>query len=313
MKSLKYITTTQRQIKMKGILLKILSGFCYVEADGKVYECKPRGNLRRDGNGLLAGDNVEITLLDNDKGVLEKVIKRENSLVRPPVANINRLFIVSSHNTPAPNSLLIDRICAIAVNKGIEPIVVFNKSDLGDFKEWEDIYNTAGIKTFVVSAHKPETLSKLKEYICQEGVSALTGNSGVGKSSILNALFPNLLLETGEVSEKLGRGRHTTRKVELYRVAENSYVADTPGFSSLDIQRCEVVFKEDIAACFKEFDSYVDNCKFTSCSHISERDCGVKAAVDNGEIHNSRYQSYVAFYNEVKDLKPWNIQKQNKM
>lgn len=313
MKSQRNIKIILRQIKMKGILLKILSGFCYVEVDGTVYECKPRGNLRRDGKGLLAGDNVEITLLDNGKGVLEKVITRHNSLVRPPVANINRLFIVSSHNTPTPNSMLIDRVCAIAVNKGIEPVVVFNKSDLGDFKDWEDIYNIAGIKTFVVSAHNPKTLIGLKEYICQPGVSALTGNSGVGKSSILNALFPNLLLETGEVSEKLGRGRHTTRKVELYRVADDSYVADTPGFSSLDIQRCEVVFKEDIANCFGEFSDYVDNCKFTSCSHINECNCGVKDAVDKGEIHKSRYQSYVAFYNEVKDLKPWNIQKQNKM
>lgn len=298
---------------MKGILLKILSGFCYVEAEGEVYECKPRGYLRRDGGGLLAGDNVEISLLDNGKGVLEKVYERRNSLVRPPVANIDRLFVVSSHNTPAPNSLLIDRVCAIAVNKGIEPVVVFNKSDLGDFKEWENIYNSAGIKTFVVSAHNPETLNELKKYICQEGISALTGNSGVGKSSILNALFQNLSLETGEVSEKLGRGRHTTRKVELYRVSENSYVADTPGFSSLDIQRGEVVFKENIAACFNEFSEYIDKCKFTSCSHINERECGVKTALENNQIHNSRYQSYVAFYNEVKDLKPWNIQKQNKM
>ncbi len=298
---------------MKGILLKFLSGFCYVEAEGEIYECKPRGSLRRDANGLAAGDYVDISLLDNGKGVLEKVYERRNSLVRPPVANIDRLFIISSHNTPKPNSLLIDRICTIAVNKGIEPIVVFNKCDLGSFDEWEDIYNTAGIKTFTVSVKQPETLTELKKCICQPGVSALTGNSGVGKSSILNTLFPNLLLETGEVSEKLGRGRHTTRKVELYRVADNSFVADTPGFSSLDIQRCEVVFKEDIAACFKEFLEFEGACKFSSCAHINERDCGVKSALESGKIHKSRYQSYVTFYNEVKDLKPWNIQKQNKV
>lgn len=297
---------------MRGILLKILSGFCYVESDGKIYECKPRGNLRLGGKGILSGDEVEISLLQNGKGVLEKIYERRNSLIRPPVANVDRLFIVSSHNTPSPNSMLIDRIAAIAVNKGIEPIVVFNKSDLGSFDEWEEIYKTAGIKTFVVSAKVPESLNSLRECLYQKGISVLTGNSGVGKSSILNALFNNLSLETGEVSEKLGRGRHTTRKVELYKIEKGCYIADTPGFSSLDIQTCETVLKEDIASCFVEFAPFEAQCRFSSCSHISERDCSVKAALENGQIHKSRYQSYVAFYNEVKDLKPWNLQKTSK-
>ncbi len=297
---------------MRGVLLKVLSGFCYVEAEGKVYECKPRGSLRLGGKGILSGDEVEISLLQNGKGVLERIYERRNSLIRPPVANVDRLFIVSSHNTPAPNSVLIDRIVAIAVNKGIEPIVVFNKSDLGCFDEWERIYNMAGIKTYVVSAKQPETLNILREYICQKGISVLTGNSGVGKSSILNALFDNLSLETGEVSEKLGRGRHTTRMVELYKIDNGCYIADTPGFSSLDIQKYETVFKDEISSCFLEFAKFEPECRYPSCSHIGERDCAVKSAVQNGEIHHSRYQSYVAFYNEVKDLKPWNVQKTSK-
>lgn len=294
---------------MRGILLKVLSGFCYVESEGEIYECRPRGNLRRDGIGILAGDNVEFTPLKDGKGVVEKVIDRKNSLVRPPIANIDRLFIVSSHNTPTPNAKLIDRICAIAVNKGIEPIVVFNKCDLGDFEEWQNIYNKAKIKSFVVSAKDLNGLSELKNYICQSGISALTGNSGVGKSSILNALFPQLSLETGEISEKLGRGRHTTRKVELYPISGGGYVADTPGFSSLDIQKCETVYKDDISSCFSEFCSFDTECKYPSCSHISENGCAVKKAVEEGLIHSSRYESYVAFYNEVKDLKPWEKQK----
>ncbi len=289
---------------MEGILRKMIAGFCYVEAGQSVYECKPRGNMRRMGN-ILAGDIVEFSPLGNGKGVVEGVVKRKNSLVRPPVANVGRLFIVSSQNTPAPNPLIIDRIIAIAESKGIEPVVVFNKSDMGELESWRELYEKAGYKSFAVSAKQPETLYELKEFLYSgEGISVFTGNSGVGKSSILNAILPELSLATGEVSEKLGRGRHTTRHVELYPLG-NGYIADTPGFSSMDLQKCEVVSKDELSFCFKEFSNYIGGCKFTSCSHTGEKGCAIEEAVNGGKIAESRYKSYKNLYNEIKDIKEW--------
>jgi len=293
---------------MRGILRKVIAGFCYVEAGELVYECKPRGNMRRSGRNILAGDIVEISLLNDNKGVVEKVEERKNSLVRPPIANVDRMFIVSSFNTPAPNSLIIDRIIAIAESKNIEPIVIFNKSDMGDLSYWKEIYEKAGYKAFIVSAHDCETLNELKEFLFSgSGISVFTGNSGVGKSSILNALLPQLDLRTGEVSEKLGRGRHTTREVELFPLPNNGYIADTPGFSSMELQKCEVVYKDKLAFCFKEFGDYLGDCKFTSCSHTGEKGCAIKEAVENGKISESRYNSYVNLYNEIKDIKEWTL------
>ncbi len=290
---------------MKGVLRKMIAGFCYVEAGELVYECKPRGNMRRNGN-ILVGDNVEFSVLKDGKGVVEGVIDRKNSLVRPPVANVDRLFIVSAQNTPSPNALIIDRIIAIAENKGIEPIIVFNKSDMGNLEEWQNLYEKAGYKSFSVSAKQPETLEELKSCLFEaKGISVFTGNSGVGKSSILNAILPELSLATGEVSEKLGRGRHTTRHVELYPISKDGYIADTPGFSSMDLEKCEVVSKDELPACFKDFSDYLGECKFTSCSHTGEKGCAIKKAVDEGEISQSRYNSYINLYNEIKDLKEW--------
>lgn len=293
---------------MTGILVKAIAGFCYVDCDGTVYECKPRGNLRREG--LFCGDSVEFSILPNDKGIVEGVNQRKNSLVRPPISNIDRLYIVSAHNTPAPNALLIDRITALCEKLCIEPILIFNKSDLGDLESWENIYNSCGYKTFVVSALNSDTLLPLRNHILDfSGISAFTGNSGVGKSSILNAVFPELSLQTGSVSEKLGRGRHTTRQVELFRLPNGGYIADTPGFSSLDITKCEVIFKEQLPQCFKEFSPYIEHCRFNSCTHLNEPDCAVRQAVINGDIPKSRYESYTALYDEVKDLKKWNTRK----
>lgn len=296
---------------MTGILVKAIAGFCYVECDGEIYECKPRGNLRK--SGLYCGDSVEFSVLRQGKGVVEAVHLRKNSLVRPPISNLDRLYIVSAHNTPAPNALLIDRIAALCEKLNIEPIIVFNKSDLGSLKDWANIYSACGYKTFVVSALEPQSLSELKAHLLSfSGISAFTGNSGVGKSSILNAVFPELSLQTGSVSEKLGRGRHTTRQVELFKLPAGGYIADTPGFSSLDITKCEVIFKEELPHCFREFLPYTDQCRFHSCTHLNEPDCAVKAAVLSGEIPKSRYESYCALYDEVKDLKKWNTQKKTR-
>lgn len=292
---------------MKGVLRKIIAGFCYVEAGDKVYECKPRGNMRRNGGNILAGDIVEFTVLENGKGVVENIEKRKNSLVRPPVANINYLFIVSSQNIPSPNALLIDRLTAIAESKGIEPVIVFNKSDMGDLEEWYKIYSSSGFKTFVVSAKTGEGIEEFKNFVYEcSGVSVFTGNSGVGKSTLLNYIFPNLKLDTGEVSEKLGRGRHTTRKVELFKTL-NGYVADTPGFSSMDLERCEIILKDDLASQFKDFEKFIYDCKFSSCSHTGEKGCALGQAVENGEVNISRYNSYKALYNEIKDIKEWEL------
>lgn len=293
---------------MTGVLLKVVSGFYYVDAGGAVYECKPRGNVKREIKRLLAGDRVEISEINGDKAVLQNVLPRDNSLVRPPIANLKTLVIVSSQNTPAPNALLIDRLCAIANKCKAEPVVVFNKSDCGDLSVWEGIYKKAGIKCFVVSALQPESLSELKNLLIRSGgISVFTGNSGVGKSSILNAMFGELSLETGEVSEKLGRGRHTTRVSQLFKLKGGGYVADTPGFSSLDIQRYEPVFKDELPFCFVDFKPYLGKCRFNSCSHICEKDCAVIEAVKRGEIDKSRYESYKQIFAEVKDLKEWQL------
>lgn len=295
---------------MKGLLLKIIAGFCYVEAGNTVYECKPRGSIKRNNGVLLAGDIVEISVPANSYAVVESVYKRKNSFVRPPVANLNRLFIISSHNTPSPNAMLIDRISVIAAAKGVEPVIVFNKSDLGDFEYWKKLYERAGLKTFVVSAKDNTGIKELKEYLyTTNGIAAFTGNSGVGKSSILNAIVPELNIETGDVSQKLGRGRHTTRKVEIYRLSDKTLVADTPGFSSLDIEKYEMIKKDELEYSFSEFKPFLGKCKFTSCSHTGEKGCEILNAVQSGIISESRYESYKSLYNEVKDIKEWNLKK----
>lgn len=236
-------------------------------------------------------------------GVVTAVLPRKNFLSRPPVANIDRLFIVSSFENPAPNEYIIDRLTAIAVYHGIEPIIVFNKCDAGDFSCWESIYRAAGFRVFTVSAETGEGIDALKSEF-SGGISVLTGNSGVGKSSILNRIFGNTALKTGEVSEKLGRGRHTTRHTELLRLTDGGYIADTPGFSSLETGG-DYEFKERLISCFPDLYEYSGGCRFTSCTHTCEKGCGVIAAAENGEIQKSRLESYKALFEELKDIKPW--------
>ncbi|MEE0946394.1 MAG: ribosome small subunit-dependent GTPase A [Acutalibacteraceae bacterium] len=293
---------------MKGLLCKAIAGFYYVHAENNVYECKARGNFRKEGITPLVGDLVEITVDNNNKGVIEYVYPRKNSLVRPAVANIDKLFIVSSYTTPSPNLFIIDRLSALCIFHNIKPVIVFNKCDLGDFTEYKNIYEKSGFTTAVVSAQSGEGIDALKEEL-KGCVSAFTGNSGVGKSSLLNILFPTLNLQTGEVSDKLGRGKHTTRHTELFAHCFDGYVADTPGFSSLDSQLGTIKFKEKLVQCFPDFTDFTYECKFLDCAHIGEKGCGVCKAVQDGKIEKSRHESYCALYNELKDLKSWEISK----
>lgn len=293
---------------MNGIIIKAISGFYYVSDGEKTYECKARGSFRESGVSPLVGDRVEFEQTQEKKGLVTAVLPRKSLLSRPPVANIDKLFIVSSYKKPAPNAYIIDKLTALAEYKEIEPIIVFNKCDIGGFEDWERIYKTAGFKVFTVSAESGEGIELLKKEL-KNFVSAFTGNSGVGKSSILNALFGEMKLETGAVSDKLGRGRHTTRHTELFALPEGGFVADTPGFSSLEYDCADYEFKENLVYYFRDLKQYADGCRFTSCTHTCEKGCDIIRAVQNGEVAESRHRSYIALFEELKDLKPWNASK----
>lgn len=291
---------------LNGVIIKGIGGFYYVEAAGEVYECKARGAFRKKKITPLAGDNVTITVREGKENTIDEIGERKNFLLRPPVANIDTLIIVSSVKDPVPSLLVIDKMTAIAVDKGIKPCVVFSKSDLGDTTELESIYRKAGIDVFSVCCKTGEGIEKVKEMI-SDGITVFTGNTGVGKSSLLNCIDDRFSLATGEISDKLGRGRHTTREVTLYHI-NNGLVADTPGFSSLDIeQTSDVIVKENLPFCFPEFQEYLGKCKFTSCSHTVEKGCLILEALNNGEIDKNRHESYVSMYNDVKDLKEWQL------
>ncbi len=289
-----------------GIILKALSGFYYVKADGELYECRASGLFRKNKITPLVGDNVEIEVLDNSKGYLTKIHERKNSLVRPPVANIDNLFIVSCAGNPKPNTLVIDKLIAISLKNNIEPIIVFNKSDIEPLDDLAGIYEKAGFKSFVVSCKDgvggDEILSAAKGK-----TSAFCGNTGVGKSSILNLIDSGLSLKTGEVSEKLGRGRHTTRHTEIYEISDDTYIADSPGFSALETEKTSVLLKDELKNLFPEFSDYATECKFLDCCHISEKGCKVREAVENGEIAVSRYESYKMMFEESKQIKEWQL------
>ncbi len=294
---------------MNGVIIKAVSGFYYVVVGNRTYECKPRGVFRKNNDDIFVGDMVKISLLPDGKGVIEKVLPRKNYLFRPPVANVDKMFIISSYSTPAPNTVIIDTMTAIADDKGIEPIIVFNKSDMGSFDEIERLYKNAGFKVFVISATNNVGIDELKSEL-YNSVSVFTGNSGVGKSSILNALFGANYLKTGEVNEKLGRGRHTTRHTELFSIGNNGYIADTPGFSSLSIEQSDVLYKENLQYAFRDFEEYIGDCRFTSCSHTCEKGCAIIDAVEDGRIEKSRFESYKLLYSELSKRSDWQIKKE---
>lgn len=289
--------------RTQGIVMQQVGGFYYVETADAVYTCRARGVLRRQGIAPVAGDRVEIMVESEDTGVLEKVLERRNCLVRPPVANVDLLVLVASVCQPKTNTLVLDKMIAVAESQNILPIIVINKSDLGDPAELESIYRSTGLECFTVSAMDPASIEPLRRRLAGQ-VSVFAGNSGVGKSSILNGIDPTLQLSTGEISQKLGRGRHTTRTATLYHLADG-YLVDTPGFSSLELEQVKPIYKEELPGCFREFEPYEGCCRFSGCAHYKEPGCAVRSAVEAGEIAQSRYDSYVTMYEAVKDIKEW--------
>ncbi len=289
--------------QLQGIILQSVGGFYYVETADAVYTCRARGAFRRRGQSPVAGDRVVISAQEDMTGMVDEILERRNCLVRPPVANVDVLVLVASVCQPKTNTLVLDKMIAVAEKQNICPIVVINKSDLGDPTELESIYRPTGLECFTVSATDPDSVLPLRRRLAGQ-ICVFAGNSGVGKSSILNCLDPDLQLSTGEISQKLGRGRHTTRTATLYHLADG-FLVDTPGFSSLDLEQVEPIYKEDLPDCFREFAEYEGCCRFSGCAHYKEPGCAVRHAVEEGHISESRYASYVTMYEAVKDIKEW--------
>jgi len=288
----------------EGIIRKALSGFYYVDDGQSVITCRARGKHRHAGLTPLVGDRVRFTPLEDGSGALDEILPRKNEFCRPAVANIDLLVVVASRAIPVTDPFLIDRVAAIAALRGCETLICVNKCDLEPGEELARVYEQAGFPTLRVSARTGEGLEDLRRLLAGK-VCAFTGNSGVGKSSILNALEPDFGLATGEVSEKLGRGRHTTRHVELFRLSCGALAADTPGFSSFDVDRMESARKEDLQYAFREFAPYLGKCRFQDCAHVKEKGCAVLAAVEAGEIPETRHRSYVRLYQQAKAVPDW--------
>ena len=292
--------------------MKALSGFYYVDiGDGELLQCRARGKFRQDGMSPLVGDIVEVRETEPGNGMVWEIAPRRCWFDRPAVANIDQLVVIASCAIPVTDPFLIDRVAAIAALKGCEVVVCVNKVDLSEGDELADIYRRAGFSTVCVSAETGEGVDHLIHLISGK-LSAFTGNSGVGKSSILNAIEPGFSLRVNEVSEKLGRGKHTTRHVELFRLACGAEVIDTPGFSSFDGTELGLELKEKLDQCFVEFRPHLEDCRYVGCSHTKEKGCAVLQAVKNGEIEKSRHASYLRMYEELKNLRAWNQAEQVK-
>ena len=291
----------------EGLIVRALSGFSYVKTgEGQEVECRARGLFRKQEISPCVGDRVELEETGEGKGQVVAILPRKNSLVRPPVANLDLLVLVVSSCEPLPNLLVLDKLLAIAECQNIPPAIVLTKSDLEDPSPVADIYRKVGYPVFVVSSETGEGVEEVRAFLSGK-LCAFTGNTGVGKSSLLNRIDPRLSIETAQISQKLGRGRHTTRHVQLYEQPGGGYIADTPGFSAVDLERFQVILKEDLELCFPEFEPYRTKCRFTGCSHTKEKGCAVLAAVEAGEIPKSRHESYLSLYEDAKNIKEWEL------
>ena len=291
---------------MQGRIIKGIAGFYYVHVPEQgILECKAKGILRKNKLKPLVGDFVELTALEEaGKGNILQVLERRNELIRPAVANIDQALVIFSVTKPEPNFNLLDRFLIMMEQKGLECILVFNKCDIADgdlLKKIERIYAPCGYEVIFVSAISGMGISSLEERL-QGKVSAVSGPSGVGKSSIINRLQNKVSMETGEISEKIQRGKHTTRHSELILINEESFILDTPGFSSLSVFDCE---KEELEYYYPEFALYREQCKFSPCSHTHEPECGIKTALQEGKISEVRYQNYLQIYQEMKDKRKY--------
>ncbi len=292
-------------ILIEGLIIKGIGGFYYVEASDKIYECKAKGIFRKNNQKPMVGDRVIISILDDGFVFIDKIMERKNNFIRPPIANVDQLVILSSVCDPYPNFYVIDKMISLSCYKGIKPILIISKVDLNDANDIIGVYKRSSIDIIEFSSVTGQGIEKVKKLL-ENNVTAIIGNSGVGKSTLLNCINPEFSIETDKISYKLGRGKHTTRNVEFYKV-NNGYVADTPGFSTVDIGRYETIKKNELQFCFNEFLPLINKCKFKSCTHTKETGCKVIEEVKKGNIHPSRYNSYIKMYEEVKDLKEWNI------
>lgn len=288
---------------MQGKIMKGIAGFYYVHAqDGEIYECKAKGSFRKDNQKPLVGDDVEITVLDKEKkeGNIVQILPRKNSLIRPAVANVDQAFVIFAVESPKPNFMLLDRFLIMMEREEIPVIICFNKADLAGKEEasyLSELYEKSGYQVILSSTETGEGIDEIKKALLGK-TTVVAGPSGVGKSSITNLMQEQVQMETGEISRKLKRGRHTTRHSQVIPVAENTYLLDTPGFTSLYLMDME---EQDLKDYFREFHEYEGKCRFLGCRHIHEPGCAVKEALENKKISSQRYEDYVGLYEELKE------------
>ena len=305
---------------IEGIIISGVGGLYSVRADsGEIFPCRAKGAFRRKGLSPLVGDRVSIRPPEasGKEYFIEEIFERKNSLIRPPMANLETLFVTFAPKNPEPSTLYLDKLLSIAVFNHIKPVVIITKADISEelAEFYANIYRKAGFPVFISSSENGKGVEELKEYILSlKGICAFAGASGVGKSTLMNALFPSLTLDTGVLSEKISRGKHTTRSVTLYSMTDlmkgassESYVADTPGFSMLDFIEFDFYSLEDLPHCFPEFEPYLSGCRYTDCSHTKESasDCAIAAAIENGEIAKERHESYLSIYADLFGKRPW--------
>lgn len=290
--------------RIQGMIVKALSGFYYVRSDKQLITCRARGKFRYQKQRPLVGDRVEVQLLPDGSGALERILPRKNEFHRPAVCNIDQMVIIASGATPVTDPFLIDRLTCVVESFGALPLICINKWDLAEADTLYETYRNAGFTTLRLSAVTGLGIEELRAELAGR-VSAFAGNSGVGKSSLLNALDASYQIRVGEVSEKLGRGRHTTRHIEIFEINGGGLIADTPGYAAFDAEDMEIPPEKELQHSFREFTPYLGSCRFLDCAHVKEKGCAVLEAVDAGKIAKSRHDSYLRLYAEAKARKPW--------